>query len=176
MIKKGIDLLKNTFPPAVTSRPVAVDASLTWISWATRPLTCKSAKINTSKNHISWFFTVYTYRQLSSQKLAPKFGMTQKLDYKNWFCQQITTSHLIPIKVCLWVNILKLQIWESKTVSKSHLLFLSAICSKFKHIDLQWALPKWLRRKVANRLVKHELTGWLYSMEWEFRSHWTVNG
>ena len=29
MIKKGIDLLKNTFPPAVTSRPVAVDASLT---------------------------------------------------------------------------------------------------------------------------------------------------
>lgn len=43
--------------------------------------------------------------------------------YKNWFCQQITTTHLIPIKVCLWINILKLQIWESKTLSKSYLLF-----------------------------------------------------
>lgn len=51
----------------------------------------------------------------------------QKTEYaslcKSWFCQQITTSHLIPIKVCLWVNILELKIWESKTASKSHLLF-----------------------------------------------------
>lgn len=34
-----------------------------------------------------------------------------------------SVTHLIPIKVCLRVNILKLKIWESKTVSKSHLRF-----------------------------------------------------
>ena len=39
-LKNGV-ISNHTFPPAVTSRPVAVDTSLTWMSWATSPFTCK---------------------------------------------------------------------------------------------------------------------------------------
>lgn len=74
--------------------------------------------------------------------------------YKNWFCQQITTTHLIPIKVCLWVNILKLQIWESKTLSKSYLLFFFMDMLKIWAHWLSVSFAKVIKEKGGKQISK----------------------
>lgn len=55
----------HTFPPAVTSKPVAVDTSLTCISWATRPFTCKH-----NKNGVGSSLRVHLYRSARTYVLT----------------------------------------------------------------------------------------------------------
>ena len=54
----------HTFPPAVTSKPVAVDTSLTCISWATKPFTCKH-----NKNGVGSSLRVHFYRSARTHVL-----------------------------------------------------------------------------------------------------------